>query len=200
MNYDDYNDYELVSYVAENNEEAEKIILEKYKPLVYSMASQTFKSWKKYYSSLQFDELYRNALDALYNSIKTFNSARSCSFAWYSNICVSNAMKSFVTNLSNKKNMLNCNTYSLSDVDDCFLYNNSLFSNSSNPLSKMIDDENKKELYDNMVKNLSDFEKKVFDLRLDGYKNVEIMKILNIELKSVNNAFCRIRKKIKDNL
>lgn len=198
MNYGDYNDYELVSYVAEKNEDAEKIILEKYKPLVYSMAIQTFKAWKKYYCSLQFDELYKVALEALYSAICSYNGARDCSFSWYCNVCVSNSMKNYIASLSNKKNMFNCNTYSLSEVDDVFLYNNSLISDSSNPLNMMLEEEGRQELYNNVSKYLSSFEKHVLDLRLDGYRNIEIMKILNVELKSVNNAFCRIRKKMKD--
>ena len=32
MNYSDYNDYELLSYVQENNEEATDVLYKKYEP------------------------------------------------------------------------------------------------------------------------------------------------------------------------
>ena len=34
MDYRDLNDYELVSYVADNVEEANEILIEKYQPLI----------------------------------------------------------------------------------------------------------------------------------------------------------------------
>ena len=38
MDYRDYNDSELLSYIAENNEEANDIIFKKYEPLIVSIA------------------------------------------------------------------------------------------------------------------------------------------------------------------
>ena len=34
MNYSDYNDYELLSYIEENNEDANNIIFKKYEPII----------------------------------------------------------------------------------------------------------------------------------------------------------------------
>ena len=34
MKYSDMNDYELLSYISENDEQARNIIFEKYKPLI----------------------------------------------------------------------------------------------------------------------------------------------------------------------
>ena len=42
MNYEGLNDYELVSYVM-NNEEATDLLFEKYKPLIYSVANKMYK-------------------------------------------------------------------------------------------------------------------------------------------------------------
>lgn len=200
MNYDDYNDYELISYVAENNEDAEKIIFDKYMPLVYSMANKTYRMLKKDFPFIQFNELYESAIDGLYSSIKNYVGGVNCNFSWYCKICISNSMKNFVSSYMNKKNMVNNTAFSLSDVDDMFIYNNGLFNDYSNPLNLMINEENETELYNNISSNLSKLEKDILDLKIKGYKNSEIVKILNVNLKSINNAFCRIRQKIKNNL
>ena len=39
MDYNNLNDYEILSYVSENNDEANTIIFEKYKPLICDRAS-----------------------------------------------------------------------------------------------------------------------------------------------------------------
>ena len=38
MEYKDFNDYELLSYIAEGNEEANNIIIKKYEPLINKIA------------------------------------------------------------------------------------------------------------------------------------------------------------------
>ena len=40
MEYKDYNDYELINYIAEGNEDANNILIEKYKPLITKMATK----------------------------------------------------------------------------------------------------------------------------------------------------------------
>ena len=40
MNYRDYNDYELLSYVSEKNEEASEVLFEKYRPLILATANR----------------------------------------------------------------------------------------------------------------------------------------------------------------
>ena len=46
-------------------------------------------------------------------------------------------------------------------------------------------------------KNLTDFEGKVFDYKIDGYSFEEIANTLNKDLKSIYNTFHRIKSKIK---
>ena len=42
MKYRDYNDYELLSYISEQNEDAEEILYKKYKPMIVSFAKKYF--------------------------------------------------------------------------------------------------------------------------------------------------------------
>ena len=42
MKYRDYNDYELLSYISEQNEDAEEILYKKYKPMIVSFAKKIF--------------------------------------------------------------------------------------------------------------------------------------------------------------
>ena len=40
MDYKDYNDYELLDYIAEGNEDANNIIIKKYEPLIIKIANK----------------------------------------------------------------------------------------------------------------------------------------------------------------
>ena len=42
MNYKDYNDYEILSYVAEANGEAIDVMFDKYKPLIQATANRMY--------------------------------------------------------------------------------------------------------------------------------------------------------------
>ena len=43
MQYREYNDYELLNYISENNEEANEILFEKYKPLIVNISNKLYK-------------------------------------------------------------------------------------------------------------------------------------------------------------
>ena len=45
MDYRDLNDYELISYVYENDEDARNILLKKYEPLIASIVNRMFLYW-----------------------------------------------------------------------------------------------------------------------------------------------------------
>ena len=47
---------------------------------------------------------------------------------------------------------------------------------------------------------LTDFEKQVFELKINGFEYKEIADILDKDSKSIDNALQRIRLKIKNNL
>ena len=40
MDYKDYNDYELIEYINEGNEEANNILIKKYEPLIIKIATK----------------------------------------------------------------------------------------------------------------------------------------------------------------
>lgn len=70
--------------------------------------------------------------------------------------------------------------------------------NSSNdPLDLFIDKEKTKERLAKCDKKLSDFEKQVLDLYISGEKQSGIAKILNKEVKTIDNTLQRIKAKVK---
>ena len=56
------------------------------------------------------------------------------------------------------------------------------------------------EFIERIQEQLTDFERKVFNLRLKEYTFEEIADMLNKDIKSIYNTFQRIRQKIKKNI
>ena len=55
MNYKEYNDYELISYIRDNIEEANDIIFDKYKPLIETNTRRLIKYCKNYIKKVCLD-------------------------------------------------------------------------------------------------------------------------------------------------
>ena len=89
----EYNDYELVYLVREKNEEALNIIIEKYSPLIGSIAS-------KYYGvGYDYQDYFQEGLVAFIKSIQTFDENAPYSFYSYSMTCVRNAITTTYRNM-----------------------------------------------------------------------------------------------------
>ena len=63
-----------------------------------------------------------------------------------------------------------------------------------------LDNHQETEFIERIQEQLTDFERKVFDLRLKEYTFDEIADMLNKDIKSIYNTFQRIRQKIKKNI
>ncbi len=57
QNYSQYNDYELVYMVQEENENAYQILYDKYQPLLRQIASRFFSAYRQF--GVEYDDLYQ---------------------------------------------------------------------------------------------------------------------------------------------
>ena len=73
MNYEDLNDYELLSYVSEGDDVSE-IIFEKYKPLIINISNKMYKYCQN--SGVDINDLIQEGLVGLNIAIKTFSDHR----------------------------------------------------------------------------------------------------------------------------
>ena len=86
MNYKEYNDYELLSYVNDNDEEATEIIYNKYQPLIEQSARKYLRYSK--YAGLELNDLIQEGLLGLNRAISTFNDSKETSFYTYAKTCI----------------------------------------------------------------------------------------------------------------
>jgi RNA polymerase sporulation-specific sigma factor len=200
MNYKDFNDNELIAYISEHNEEAYEVIFQKYKPFIVGLAKKLI----KYCNNLGIDinDLIQEGMLGLNIAINTYNSLKDNIFYTYAKTCIERKMLSLITASRRQKHkILNESLPLESDNDEerLSLYN-LISDDSNNPEVRLLLQEQGSELAKIVNNNLTDLEKQVFELKINGFNYHEIAEILDKDLKAIDNASQRIKNKIKQQL
>ena len=195
--YKDYDDQELMYLVAENNETAEEILYKKYESIV-DMKAKKYTSYSKKIG-LEYSDLFQEGMVGLSEAISSYKEHMDTKFASFANMCIERQLFTALRKASRKKHIYLNDSYSLdfSVEDDGKTMLDYVFDNSGDPSLKLESEESKKALYDVLNNELTDHEKRVFELKMKGFEYKEIAKLLNKSYKSVDSALQRIRHKIK---
>lgn len=198
MKYKDYNDNELISYIAEANEEATNILYEKYRPLIIGLANKMYKSGQ--YQGIEINDLIQEGMLGLNQAIKHFSENKEASFYTFAKTCVERRMLSLLISTKRLKNKILNDSISLDiEVNDGKTINleEIIGSEKDNPYYCLEAKESEQELLVKINKKLTPMEKQVFDLKVNGFDYQEIAIILNKNSKAIDNALQRIKSKIK---
>ena len=198
MNYKDYNDFELLSYISENNEEAADVLFEKYNPLIVATANRLYCYCKN--TGLELNDLVQEGRLGLNLAINSFTEDKDTSFYTYSKTCIERKMISLIVGARRQKHRVLNESLSLegsTELNDTFTFEKSLEDNSYNPENILLDIENQEELIKEIYSHLTNFEVQVAELKINGFEYREIAEILDKDIKSIDNAIQRIRTKLK---
>lgn len=196
MNYRDYNDYELLSYVSEKNEEASEVLFEKYRPLILATSNRLFCYCKN--TGLELNDLVQEGMLGLNLAMNSFDEEKDTSFYTYAKTCIERKIITQVVASRRLKHKVLNDSLSLENTDD----NNSdyvydITDNSYNPEEILFNSENQKNLVTQVSRLLTDFEAQVFELKMNDFDYKEIAEILDKDIKSIDNALQRIKVKLK---
>lgn len=196
MQYKEYNDYELLYMVKENDETAYNLLYEKYKPLVISLAKKYASTYQNY--GIDINDYILEGYVGLDTSIKRFKDYDEHKFQNLLCTCVIRQMQNLIKQARQKRNhILNNSLYyeTMQKNQELDFLEIKADENAINPEEMLIDIESTNELYNNIKSNLKGIELDVFKLKIKGYTNIEIAEKLNKPVKSINNAITRIKKK-----
>lgn len=198
MDYTKYNDSELLSYIREQNEEANELMFIKYKPLINSIS-------KKYYPKcsargLEMSDLIQEGMIGLSYAIISFKDSKDTSFYTYAKTCIERKILSTVLGTERLKNKILNESISFESGNDESNILDFLGDDSINPEKMVVSRESINELYDLAKKILTDLEEQVFELKASGFNYKEIADILGLEPKMIDNALQRIKNKLKKHM
>lgn len=197
MEYKDLNDFELVSYVADN-EEVTDFLFEKYRPLISSLAKKLYNANQNI--GLDYNDLVQEGMVGFSTAINTYSEHKDTLFFTYAKKCIESKMISMIVSASRLKHQILNNSLSMEAIDS-EEFNNSLDKiigdKTSNPEDIAIDNENLLELINSLNQEFTDFESQVFDMKKSGFNYREIAEVLDVDPKKVDNALQRIKAKVR---
>lgn len=189
MKYKEYNDFELISYVKEQIEEANEILIDKYMPLINKIAKKFDTTY-----GIDLSDIRQEGLIGLSKAIKTYSEVSNTTFYTYAKKCIESSILNLIRNYKCNKHVYLNESISFDNQEIDIL---NMLTDNINPLSELIDKEDYNMIYQKVKDKLSDFEYEVFKLKLENYNNKEISLILNTNYKKVDNALLRIKNKLK---
>ena len=185
----EYNDFELVSLIRENNEEAREILYNKYKPIIVKKSTDQIYKLGSY--GMEINDLIQEGYIGLDNAINCFNEKENTSFYTFALLCIDRQIITCIKKNTNNKAMILNDAINLDDGKEY------LFRDNTDIEGSFINKEDAKEFINLICDSLSDIEKKVFSLKLEGYDIGESANLLNKDTKVIYNTLHRIKYKIK---
>lgn len=198
MDYKEYNDEELLSYIREQNEEANELMFTKYKPLIKKIAKEHYNKIGN--KGLELSDLIQEGMIGLSYAISSYNEDKEASFYTYAKTCIERKILSTlrVTNTLKNKILNESIPYELENQDINII--DIISDDTLNPLNMIIDYEQEQEIYEVAKSSLTPLELQVFELKMSGFDYREISDILEVDSKIIDNALTRIKTKLKKHL
>ena len=198
----EYNDYgddaELLHLISDNNEEANEIICKKYEPVIsyYAKKNCAFVEGK----GLDYNDLYQEGLIGLLNAIENFKEQKDIKFSTFAFLCINRKIITAVKNANRKKHSVLNESYSLDykrNEEDQRGLDNVLSDNIGGLEDLLVSKEDNEFFNKRLNEELTDFERMVYDLRINNFSYEEIAQTLQKTQKSISGALERIRLKLK---
>ena len=194
--YENMTDEEIVA-LAEKDRSAEEFLLNKYKNLVKYRAKMYF------LAGGDNDDLMQEGMIGLFKAIHDYNSDKQASFYSFAELCVKRQIFTAIKTAARQKHQplntyISLNKPVYEDVSERTLVETLAERESVDPEKLYIMHEKLKDIEKEIDEKLSDLEKRVLILHLQGMSYQEISEIINKPTKSIDNALQRIKKKLDE--
>lgn len=179
---------ELVHSAKEGDAARFALLVEQYMPVLWGCVSRYSKT-----AGVDTEDFIQEGLLALYRAVKSFDPQMGIRFRTYAITCINNSMASAIrTHLR----LMSRQGDHLDDMDERHLHRQA--SVSADDLEELfIQRETNSRRQRQIEVLLSDFERHVLMLYLDGQTYQEIARVLRTTTKAVDNALQRVRRKLR---
>ena len=183
--------------INEEDEYANKIMYEKYKPIIISIARRFEKSSNKL--GLELEDLIQEGMYGLFLAIKTYKKTE-IKFYTYACVCIKGNIYNLIRSARAKKNEI---------LNTSVSYNETL-KDSQLELAEVIKNPDELTIIDNLIKkdeidkikkailNLSNKDSLVMELKINGFNNNDIAILLEETKRTIDNRIYRSKFKIKE--
>ena len=110
MDYKDYNDYELLNYIKEGNEDANSILIKKYEPLINKIAIKMLPYCEN--NGLDLNDLVQEGMIGLNHALDRYKERENILFYTYAKKCIERKIISTLVSANRSKNKI-LNNYTI---------------------------------------------------------------------------------------
>ena len=182
-------DYELVYLAKDGNEDAINIIYDKYKPIIIKKSKNAIVFVTHH--GIEINDIMQEGYIGLEEAIRNFSQDNEATFYTFANLCIDRQILNFLRKINGNKDRI---------LNEAIIIDDSLektLKDNYNVEENLLGKDNNEQITKKIRDSLTEFEKKVFDLRIKGYSFEEISNTLNKDLKSIYNTLQRIKAKFK---
>ncbi|MBP3953390.1 RNA polymerase sporulation sigma factor SigH [Bacillus sp. YZJH907-2] len=194
--YDKVEDDDLVLYVRNGDSGALEFLINKYKNFVRAKARSYF------LIGADHEDIVQEGMIGLYKAVRDFNGEKLSSFKAFAELCITRQIITAIKTATRQKH-IPLNSYVSLDKplydeeSDRTLLDVICGTRVTNPEELLINQEEFQDIELKMGEILSDLERQVLMLYLDGRTYQEISADLNRHVKSIDNALQRIKRKLE---
>lgn len=184
MNGTDITDEQLVRQIrSESCQNRTNLLIKRYIPMVSAKAAKTALRCP----SAECDDLFSEGLLGLLKAIRCFDEDKGAPFGAFASLCVDCAMKNCVAKALKANPLSRTEDFDFSAVSD------------DSPLTEdyIVEKENEQQLIKKLAETLSKRELRIFELYIRRFSYQQIAHELDISEKSVDNALCRAKTKLR---
>lgn len=189
-----YDDISILELVRKGDIDSYEYLIRKYRSLVQAKARQYF------LVGAEKEDIFQEGMIGLYKAIRDFKSDKQSSFKSFAELCIKRQIITAIKTASRQKHTPLNSYISLDkpiyDDDSGHTLIDKLPSEVMDPITLLIDREKAIDIELKMSEILSELEKTVLALYIDGETYQEISLKLNTHVKSVDNALQRTKKKL----
>lgn len=198
-NLNTLNDEELVLLSVKGNNDAEEVIFHRYKNYVKSKA-RTY-----YLIGADNDDVVQEGMIGLYKAVRDYRDDRQASFRAFAELCVTRQIITAIKTATRQKHIplnsyVSLNKPVFDEDSERTLEDMVTVGKAANPEELMINQEGVTDIEEAMTHLLSKLEQQVVALYLEGRSYTEIADILDRQVKSVDNALQRVKRKLENYL
>lgn len=195
LDYKKFQDEELVDSIRLGKYEALECLINRYKNFVRAKARSYF------LIGADHEDIVQEGMIGLYKAIRDFRGDKLASFKAFAELCITRQIITAIKTATRQKHIPLNSYVSLDkpchDDSDRTLYDSLPGGWHFNPEQVYITQEEYKDIEDKISQILSELERKVLMLYLDGRSYQEIAVDLNRHVKSIDNALQRVKRKLE---
>jgi len=194
-NYADLADEVLLELVQGGDSESTDFLISKYRNFVRAKASRYF------LIGGEREDIVQEGMIGLYKAIRDFKADKQSSFKAFAELCITRQIITAIKTATRQKHTP-LNSYvslykPLFEDDNHTLLDVIPGTKILDPATLIINKEKALDIELKMAEMLSDLERKVLALYMDGQSYVEISEELNKHVKSIDNALQRVKRKLE---